>query len=80
MISLVLGGCQSGTVQLAASPSQEAQPVPNVPYSNGPTTPPGVKGPNQAFPGSAGITPLNQTEQNRSQAMTETEAKTFTLN
>lgn len=75
-LSLMLTGCQAATNVEQAPLTQEVKTnIPNVPYTRGPTTPPGVKGPTMAVPNSDGVVEGGQT-----QAMTEKENTKFTLN
>lgn len=66
MFLLVVAGCQSAPQQ----PVQTQEPQLPTPFSNGPTTPPGVKGPTTAPPGSKSYS---------QQAVSETESIRYTL-
>lgn len=66
VVLLVLAGCQSAPQET----TQTQEPQLPTPFSNGPTTPPGVKGPNTAPPGSKGY---------KQQAVSETESIRYTL-
>lgn len=74
-MTLMLAGCQAATNVQPAAPTQEVQPVPNTPFTKGPTSPPSVKGPTMALPDSDGVVSTQEP-----QAMTETVNSKFTLN
>ncbi len=67
-LSLFLTGCQSGTPI-----EQPTQQVPEVPFSQGPTSPPSVKGPSEAVPN------VPPADHDQPQAITEKETIRYTL-
>lgn len=66
IVLFVVAGCQSAPQQQV----QTQEPQLPTPFSNGPTTPPGVKGPTTAPPGSKSYS---------QQAVSETESIRYTL-
>lgn len=67
LVLMVIAGCQSAP---EPQPIQTQEPQLPTPFSNGPTTPPGVKGPTAAPPG---------TKSYSQQAVSETESIRYTL-